>query len=175
MKKMIFAAVLASLLMCAGCSVEENSIITSTASNADNFGERSDEGKSVSDKTDDPSFNSSAKSSDEASTESSEETSAKASLSDMLPDAASIFEDASFNTVSDGEKMYCFMVEGYKDGEYEKYVEECKKIFTDVKFDSYTDSNNKFEARTEDGKYYVSVQLIFDQNSFTVTCGARNV
>lgn len=159
MKKIIMAVVMGSLLLCAGCS---NSSESTASSAADNSGGKVVESTSADEESDDKSAESVPESADDSS---------EVSLAGMLPDAAAIFEEATFNVVNDGEKMYCFMVDGYKDGEYEKYVEACKEIFTDVKFDIYTDSNNKFEAKTEDGKYYISVQLIFEQNSFTVTCG----
>lgn len=159
MKKIIMAVVMGSLLLCAGCS---NSSESNSSPAADNSGDKVVESISVGEESDDKSAESVPESTDDSSA---------VSLAGMLPDASAIFEEATFNVVSDGEKMYCFMVNGYKDGEYDKYVEACKEIFTDVKFDTYTDSNNKFEAKTEDGKYYVSVQLIFEQNSFTVTCG----
>ena len=150
MRKMAVVLVLGTVLLCAGCSGGDNTsssvtdvVSVSGAADGTSVGGNSDE----------------------------ESGEASVSLADMLPDASAIFEDATFNVISDGAKLYCFMVDGYKDGDYEKYVDECKKTFTDVKFDIYTDSNNNFEAKTEDGKYYVSVQVIFEQQSFTVTCG----
>lgn len=150
MRKMAVVLVLGTVLLCAGCSEGNNSsssvtdvVSGSGVADGASVGGNSDEG------------------SDEASV----------SPADMLPDASGIFEGATVNVISDGTKLYCFTVDGYKAGDYKKYVDECKKTFTDVKFDIYTDSNNKFEAKTEDGKYYVSVQLIFEQQSFTVTCG----
>ncbi len=159
MKKIFLMTVMASLLMCAGCA-------NKSESNVGSAGDNSSSKVTVSASVD-------GNSADEAADSASEVTdsSAEVSLAGMLPDASAIFEEATFDVVSDGEKIYCFTVDGYKDGEYDKYVEACKDIFTDVKFDTHTDSNNKFEAKTEDGKYYVSVQLIFEQNSFTVTCG----
>lgn len=150
MRKTAIVLVLGTVLLCAGCSGGNNTSSSGTDTVSDSSAA---DGASVGDIT------------DERSNE------ASVSLADMLPDASAIFEGATFNVISDGTKLYCFTVDGYEDGDYEKYVDECKKTFTDVKFDIYTDSNNKFEAKTEDGKYYVSVQLIFEQHSFTVTCG----
>lgn len=159
MRKMAIVLALSTVLLCAGCSVENNtsSSVTDVVS-----GSGAADGASESNAADGTSVGGN---SDEGSDE------AWFSLADMLPDASAIFEGATLNVISDGAKLYCFTVDGYEDGDYEKYVDECKKTFTDVKFDIYTDSNNKFEAKTEDGKYYVSVQLIFEQHSFTVTCG----
>ena len=155
MRKMAIVLALGTVLLCAGCSGGNNtsSSVTDVVSGSGASESNAADGASVGDIP------------DERSNE------ASVSLADMLPDASAIFEGATFNVISDGAKLYCFTVDGYEDGDYEKYVDECKKTFTDVKFDIYTDSNNKFEAKTEDGKYYVSVQLIFEQHSFTVTCG----
>lgn len=163
MKKIILAVVMGSLILCAGCSNSSESEVSSAADRVvNNSGDKGAESASADEKTDDKSAESILESADASS---------QVSLAGMLPDASAIFKEATFNVVSDGETMYCFMVDGFNDGEYEKYVEACKETFPDVKFDIYTDSNNRFEAKTEDGKYYVSVQLIFDQNAFTVTCG----
>ena len=168
MRKMAVVLALGTALLCAGCSGGNSTagggsdggsgsgVVDGTA------GSGAADGGSESNAADGASVGGN---SDEGSNE------ASVSLADMLPDASAIFEEATFNVISDGAKLYCFTVDGYEDGDYEKYVDECKKTFTDVKFDIYTDSNNKFEAKTEDGKYYVSVQLIFEQQSFTVTCG----
>lgn len=160
MKKVILAMVMVFVLMCAGCA---NSSESGANSAADISSDKVTDSVVADEGTDDKSSDSVAEAVDESTA---------VSLADMLPDASAIFEGATFNVVSDGEKMYCFTVDGYKDSEYDKYVEACKELFPDVKFDTRTDSNNMFEAKTEDGKYYVSVQLIFDQNAFTVTCVA---
>lgn len=92
----------------------------------------------------------------------------------MLPSIEDSFPDGKVNVIiSDGGSDYCVQVTGYKDGEYEKYVEGCKaKGFADVLCDIYEDSNNSFEAYTEDGKYYVSLQLLKDERQvLTISCG----
>lgn len=94
----------------------------------------------------------------------------------MLPSIEDTFPDGRVDVIiSDGGSSYCVQVTGYKDGEYEKYVEGCKaKGFTDVRFDINESNNSSFEARTEDGKYYVSLQLLKDERQvLTITCGAR--
>lgn len=94
----------------------------------------------------------------------------------MLPSVEETFPDGEVTVIDgDGGSGYCVQVTGYKDGEYDKYVEGCKsKGFTDVRFDINEDSNSSFEARTEDGKYYVSLQLLKDERQvLTITCGTR--
>lgn len=96
------------------------------------------------------------------------------SYATRIPSVEDAFPDGEVTKISDGETMYCVSVTGYKDGEYEKYVEECKTAgFTDVRFDITTDSNRKFEARSEDGKFYVSLQLLVDERKLNITCGKR--
>lgn len=94
----------------------------------------------------------------------------------MLPSIEETFTDGEIKVIiGDGGSVYCVQVTGYKDGEYEQYVEDCKaKGFTDVQFDINEDSNNSFEALTEDGEYYVSLQLLKDERQvLTISCGTR--
>lgn len=96
------------------------------------------------------------------------------SYATMIPSVEDAFPDGEVTKISDGETMYCVSVTGYKDGEYEKYVDGCKAAgFNDVQFDITTDSNRKFEARSEDGKFYVSLQLLEDEQKLNITCGKR--
>ncbi len=96
------------------------------------------------------------------------------SYATMIPSVEDAFPNGEVTKISDGETMYCVSVTGYKDGEYEKYIEECKTMgFTDVQFDIATDSNRKFEARSKDGKFYVSLQLLEDEQKLNITCGKR--
>lgn len=92
----------------------------------------------------------------------------------MLPSIDEGFPDGEITTIiSDSADEYCVQLKGYKDGEYEKYIESCKaKGFTDVLCDSYEDTTNDFEAYTEDGKYYASLQLYKgDKQVLTISCG----
>lgn len=111
-----------------------------------------------------------------ASATDSESSEGDVSYVAMLPSIEETFPDGEVTVIdSDGGSGYCVQVTGYKDGEYDKYIAGCKsKGFTDVRFDINEDSNSSFEARTEDGKYYVSLQLLKDERQvLTITCGTR--
>ncbi len=94
----------------------------------------------------------------------------------MLPDPSAIFPNGKITIIDDdGGSAYTFQVTEYSDGEYEQFRDACKKMgFSDIQFDIVTDTNNKFEARSEDGKYYVSLQLLKDERAvLNVTCAKR--
>lgn len=102
----------------------------------------------------------------------------KVSYKDMLPDIQSAFSNGTVEVIRSGmyDNFFLAQVKGYTESEYDAYVEACKsKGFTDVQFDIHEDTDNTFEARTADGKFYVSLQLLKDERAvLSITCGERD-
>lgn len=107
-----------------------------------------------------------------------ESSEVKVSYKDMLPDIQSAFPNGTVDVIRSGmyDNFFLAQVKGYTESEYDAYVEACKgKGFTDVQFDIHEDADNTFEARTTDGKFYVSLQLLKDERAvLSITCGERD-
>jgi hypothetical protein len=72
-------------------------------------------------------------------------------------------------TDGDGGKDYIFEVTGYADGEYESYISQCKEMgFTDVSYES----SEEFGAYSEDGEYWVQLNLDEAKSIIYVICQA---
>lgn len=101
----------------------------------------------------------------------------KVSYKEMLPDIQSAFPNGTVEVIRSGmyDNFFLAEVKGYKESEYDAYLEACKaKGFTDVQFDIHEDADNTFEARTADGKFYVSLQLLKDERAvLSIVCGER--
>lgn len=99
------------------------------------------------------------------------------SYKEMLPDIQSAFPDGTVEIIRSGmyDNFFLAEVKGYKESEYDAYLDACKaKGFTDVQFDIHEDADNTFEARTADGKFYVSLQLLKDERAvLSIICGER--
>lgn len=112
------------------------------------------------------------------STADEENSEVKVSYKDMLPDIQSAFPNGTVEVIRSGmyDNFFLAQVKGYTENEYDAYVEACKsKGFTDVQFDIHEDADNTFEARTADGKFYVSLQLLKDERAvLSITCGERD-
>lgn len=95
----------------------------------------------------------------------------------MLPDPSEIFPDSEFNIIdNDGGRMYVFQVTGYDDGEYDAYIKACtEKGFTKVQVEINAENVRKWESRTDDEKFYVSIQMLPEDSVINVTCAKRNV
>lgn len=107
-----------------------------------------------------------------------ESSEVKVLYKDMLPDIQSAFSNGTVEVIRSGmyDNFFLAQVKGYTESEYDAYVEACRsKGFTDVQFDIYEDTDNTFEARTADGKFYVSLQLLKDERAvLSITCGERD-
>lgn len=98
---------------------------------------------------------------DSESVSSSSGNSPKVECKSLVPDVKSVFTDATvyWNT-GNPETEYFATVKGYKDGEYDKYVEACKdKGYTDINYEYVSEKGAGFEAFSEDGHYLVTIQL----------------
>lgn len=86
----------------------------------------------------------------------------------MIPDPKATFADGEvFVTDGDGGTAYIFEVTGYKDGEYETYISQCKEMgFKDVYFETSED----FGAYSEDGDYWVQLSVDADKSIIYVIC-----
>ena len=91
----------------------------------------------------------------------------------ILPDIAKAFPDGTITTIDgDGGDMYCVSVTGYNDGEYEKFVEDCKaKGFTTIQAETNNETVKTFKALSENEQFYISLQLLEEQKSLSITCG----
>lgn len=107
-----------------------------------------------------------------------ESSEVKVLYKDMLPDIQSAFSNGTVEVIRSGmyDNFFLAQVKGYTESEYDAYVEACRsKGFTDVQFDIHEDTDNTFEARTADGKFYVSLQLLKDERAvLSITCGERD-
>lgn len=184
-KSTLLIAVLAATALLSGCGGSQSSTVTNSAadvssiSSAESMDEQttvssSEEQSTVSSATDisevlstvdDASAVSSA---DEVSSENSD-----ISYIAVLPDIAKAFPDGTITTIDgDGGDRYCVSVAGYKDGEYEKFVEDCKaKGFTTIQAEVNNDTVKTFKAVSSDEQFYISLQLLEEQKSLNITCG----
>ena len=103
----------------------------------------------------------STKKNDSESSSSSSGNSQKVECKNMVPDVKSAFADATvyWNT-GNPETEYFATVTGYKDGEYDRYIEACKaQGYTDISYEYESDKGAGFEAFSKDGHYLVTIQL----------------
>ena len=90
----------------------------------------------------------------------------------MIPDPNEVFTNATITiTDDDGGKAYIFNVTGYNDGEFDTFVTGCKDLgFTNVEYETTHDKGQDFGAYTEDGKYWVQVNLDSENEIIYVIC-----
>lgn len=95
-------------------------------------------------------------------------------FAELIPDHSKYFEKGVEMIIDpDGGEGYCIQVKNVKKDEYQKYRAECKNMgFSKVSCETET----MFQARTNNEKYYVSVQWVestkdASQNSVNITCG----
>lgn len=113
------------------------------------------------------------KKTDSESSSSSSGNSPKVECKSMVPDVKSVFTEATiyWNT-GNPETEYFATVNGYKDGEYDKYIEDCKaQGYTDVNYEYGGDDGCGFEAFHENGHYLVSIQLYKDDKKDYIFIG----
>ncbi len=103
----------------------------------------------------------STKKNDLENSSSSSGNSPKVECKSMVPDVKSSFADATvYWHTGNPETEYFATVTGYKDGEYNKYIEACKaQGYTDVSYEYESEKGAGFEAFSEDGHYLVTIQL----------------
>ena len=101
------------------------------------------------------------KKTDSESSSSSSGNSPKIECKSMVPDVKSAFADATvYWHTGNPETEYFATVTGYKDGEYDRYIEACKaQGYTDVSYEYESEKGAGFEAFSEDGHYLVTIQL----------------
>lgn len=113
------------------------------------------------------------KKTDSESSSSSSGNSPKVECKSMVPDVKSVFTEATiyWNT-GNPETEYFVTVNGYKDGEYDKYIDACKaQGYTDVNYEYGGDDGCGFEAFHENGHYLVSIQLYKDDKKDYIFIG----
>ena len=175
-KSTLLIAVLATTALLSGCGGSQSSTATNSAADASSISSAesmnnqttvsSANGVSeVSSAVDDTSVVSSV---DEVSSVNSD-----ISYVAILPDIAKAFPDGTITTIDgDGGDMYCVSVTGYNNGEYEKFVEDCKaKGFTTIQAETNNETVKTFKALSENEQFYISLQLLEEQKSLSITCG----
>lgn len=90
---------------------------------------------------------------------------------ELIPNPKEIFTEGSVTTVNSNDKQCYYRVTGYKDGEYETLIEECKKMgFTNIKFDGENKGGRVFMAYTEDKEYYLEVFYGYETKAIDIIC-----
>lgn len=94
------------------------------------------------------------------------------SFENVIPAIKDYFPDATLTVNGDPSCEYIASVEGFNDGECERYIEACKeKGFSSVDFDINENGGRHFEAYTEDKQFLIIVQLIDDGTpSLSICC-----
>ncbi len=139
MKKTLFTLVagMLAMIMIAGCSSKQTESIPSSA---------------VSDTvTTEPTV-----------TPPDESQSQEVKYASLIPDPAKIFTEGKISILDeDGGKAYMIQVKNPKDGEYDHYISECKKMgFENVQYEwEAEDGGRVFGAYSIDGKYWIDVYL----------------
>lgn len=156
MKKNIIIALMATILLLAGCSGNETN------------SEVMDEPTKVETQEDE------AKTSEVESEESDSETENTDDIkyADMIPDPYEVFPNGEVSIIdADGGKQYLFQVTNYTVEEVNAYIDGCKEMgFNEIKYDDTNDGGKMFGAYTEDGKYWVEVLMGNDSKIVAVTC-----
>lgn len=113
------------------------------------------------------------KKTDSESSSSSSGNVPKVECKSMIPNVKSVFTEATiyWNT-GNPETEYFVTVNGYKEGEYDKYIEACKaQGYTDVNYEYGGDNGCGFEAFHENGHYLVDIQLYKDDKKDYIFIG----
>jgi len=112
--------------------------------------------------------NSTASAESSSKTASTVENNTESTYAKLIPDPKSIFVNGVVSIEDpDGGTSYIFNVSNFKNGEFETYISECKKLgFNDVSYNTEKD----FGAYSSDGKHWVQVNLDKNKNLIYVVC-----
>jgi hypothetical protein len=93
--------------------------------------------------------------------------------SSIIPDPKASFSGADISIVDgDGGTMYAFNITDYADGQYEEFVQGCQTMgFSDISYYTVNEVTGiDFGAYTDNGKYWVRVNLDSINNIIYVIC-----
>ena len=94
----------------------------------------------------------------------------------LIPNPKEVFSDCEVSIIdADGGKQYAFRVENYKEGEYEKYIEQCKSMgFDNVHYEGENDGGKMYFAYTPEKDYYLQITYGYDIEAIDVICKTVN-